>query len=732
MSFPWDRVVGITGVHPSQQIKTDGNGQVVHRFRKVIMRAELIYGLGLCLGVVAAPLTSNAGEPVGTGFSYRGSLSAGGLPANGTYDLKFTLFDTLANGVPVALPLTNQAIHLSGGLFNVGLDFGAGAFDGNKRWLEIGVRTNGADADFETLIPRQELAPHAYALYAADAARAAVAQKVAPAVLSNPWLLTNTANSFSGSFTGNGSGLTGINAAALGGLGSSSFWQTGGNAATSAGLNFLGTTDAQPLEFKVNNMRGIRLEPTAAGAPNFIAGAAINEASVDAIGASIGGGGDPTAGEGNFVGAQFSTIGGGAGNRSEATSDFATIGGGRLNKIGTSSPEFFYFAFPTNSAIGGGYSNLIWVANSVIGGGSQNQIGGPHSFSYEAGQTISGGTRNRIGYQHHHSTIGGGTNNFIDAGTSTIAGGAMNAIPWAGGSYGHSIGGGIGNVIYSGYDGCTLSGGRYNFADGMDTTVSGGSSNGVDGAAAVVAGGSYNEADGDFSVVSGGRSNLVTGSLGAIPGGANNFATGLAFAAGYRARATNQGAFVWASGNTQDFSSTTDNSFHAYTPGGFEVDWGGQGADGQGLKWIALAAQTPGRIINVYNGAYLSSGGNWVDVSDRNAKKDFEPIDSREVLDRVAKLPLSTWTYRSDTEPARHMGPVAQDFHSVFGLGADERHISASDSSGVALAAIQGLNQKLEDEVKARDREIQQLKQTVDELKQLLRSMAETSAGGGR
>ena len=77
------------------------------------------------------------------------------------------------------------------------------------------------------------------------------------------------------------------------------------------------------------------------------------------------------------------------------------------------------------------------------------------------------------------------------------------------------------------------------------------------------------------------------------------------------------------------------------------MDWGGQNATGQGLKWIALAAQTPGRVINVYNGAYLSDGGSWVDVSDRNAKTDFEPINSREVLERVAKLPLTTWSYRS-------------------------------------------------------------------------------------
>jgi hypothetical protein len=39
---------------------------------------------------------------------------------------------------------------------------------------------------------------------------------------------------------------------------------------------------------------------------------------------------------------------------------------------------------------------------------------------------------------------------------------------------------------------------------------------------------------------------------------------------------------------------------------------------------------------------------------------------------------------------------MAQDFHAAFGLGTDERHIATVDADGVALAAIQGLNQKLE------------------------------------
>jgi len=73
----------------------------------------------------------------------------------------------------------------------------------------------------------------------------------------------------------------------------------------------------------------------------------------------------------------------------------------------------------------------------------------------------------------------------------------------------------------------------------------------------------------------------------------------------------------------------------------------------------------------------------------------------------VAALPLHSWSYRSESNSVRHLGPVAQDFHSAFGLGADDKHIAALDSSGVALAAIQGLQREL----RAKQAEIDRLNQ---------------------
>ena len=79
------------------------------------------------------------------------------------------------------------------------------------------------------------------------------------------------------------------------------------------------------------------------------------------------------------------------------------------------------------------------------------------------------------------------------------------------------------------------------------------------------------------------------------------------------------------------------------------------------------------------------------------SKKKFLSIDSLSILEKVVRLPISSWNYKTDTNSLRHIGPMAQDFHATFGLnGTDDKHISSVDEQGVALAAIQGLNQKLE------------------------------------
>ena len=118
----------------------------------------------------------------------------------------------------------------------------------------------------------------------------------------------------------------------------------------------------------------------------------------------------------------------------------------------------------------------------------------------------------------------------------------------------------------------------------------------------------------------------------------------------------------------------------------------------------------------------LGSSGNLVIAgtlsqgSDRHIKQDFTAVNPQAVLDKVAALSIQTWTYTNDVN-RRHLGPVAQDFHAAFGLnGEDDKHIATVDADGVALAAIQGLNQKLEQ----KETEITELKQRLAVLERII------------
>lgn len=111
----------------------------------------------------------------------------------------------------------------------------------------------------------------------------------------------------------------------------------------------------------------------------------------------------------------------------------------------------------------------------------------------------------------------------------------------------------------------------------------------------------------------------------------------------------------------------------------------------------------------------VQTRGTFSQGSDRNIKENFTEIDAKEVLAKVATLPITRWNYKDDPA-APHLGPVAQDFKAAFDLGSDDKFISTVDENGVALAAIQALNQKLEDKEKM----IRALEQRMEKMEQLL------------
>jgi hypothetical protein len=712
---------------------------------------------GLLLATTAAtPLRAQV-----SAFTYQGRLNLNGAPANGYYDFMFRLLNDPTNGVAAPVIPIALAVPVSNGLFTTGMDFGAENFDGANRWLEINVRTNGG-GPFTTLSPRQLLTPTPYAIAATTASNllgALPAGQISGTILnaSLPASPIFSGTVTASNFSGNGAGLTDVSAATLGGLSSSDFWRTTGNAGTTAGTHFLGTTDNQPLEFKVNGLRALLVEfagdsddpgTEPDGAPNIVGGSQINFVAPGVVGATISGGGATnlfTLAYSNSVFANFGAIAGGRGNQIESRAEDATISGGDRNRIGHNSWE---------SVIGGGEFNTIetnaWA--TVIGGGYQNSVGTSATYC-----TIGGGNGNAVIGSVPNATIGGGMLNFIrsSASDATIGGGRGNDVEMfaidatIAGGFGNkirlnahydTIGGGIGNTVERDADYVTVGGGERNLvATNADhCVISGGRENRIESSAiaATIAGGEGNlvQEGAKYSVISGGQGNrlgmsamrsTIVGGYGnridpsalssivsggdfntieslaefaTIPGGYGNMAASYSFAAGNRAKATNQGVFVWGDSIDADITSTNANSVTMRGSGGYR-----------------LFTDT-----NATTGAFLAAGsGSWTSMSDRNAKENLRAADAREVLEKVVALPVQTWNYKSQDASIRHIGPMAQDFKAAFGVGESDTGIATVDADGVALVAIQGLNQKLEEtraENEALKQRLAQLEQAIEKL----------------
>ena len=151
----------------------------------------------------------------GTAFTYQGQLQASGGPANGTYDLSFSLFNTNTGGGAIAGPVTTNGVAVINGLFTVLIDFGPNVFTDGTNWLEIGVETNGAGG-FTTLAPRQQLTPVPFAILAG-----AASNLLGPLTAAQlpAGVLTNNASgvNVTGSFNGDGSGLTNLQFSSIAG-----------------------------------------------------------------------------------------------------------------------------------------------------------------------------------------------------------------------------------------------------------------------------------------------------------------------------------------------------------------------------------------------------------------------------------------------------------------------------------------------------------------------------------
>ncbi len=92
------------------------------------------------------------------------------------------------------------------------------------------------------------------------------------------------------------------------------------------------------------------------------------------------------------------------------------------------------------------------------------------------------------------------------------------------------------------------------------------------------------------------------------------------------------------------------------------------------------------------NGVELfPGGGSWSSVSDRNKKVNFTSLDGEDLLNRISKIKIKSWNYKSQMASIRHIGPFAQDFYKAFKLGESKKSINMVDIDGVNMAAIKAL-----------------------------------------
>ncbi len=289
--------------------------------------------------------------------------------------------------------------------------------------------------------------------------------------------------------------------------------------------------------------------------------------------------------------------------------------------------------------------------------------------------------------------IGGGSGHVINANYATVGGGLINNVTGVHGT----VAGGRNNTA-SGTE-STVGGGLDNSATSDTSTVGGGLGNSAESIHATVGGGNANEASGFVSTIAGGELNVASAAYATVPGGRANAASGeYTFAAGRRAKAAHQGAFVWADSNDADFASTADNQFNVRASGGYRLASNSDASAG-----VSLAA----------------GSGTWASLSDRNAKENIAPIDGKSVLEKVAALPIAIWNYKTQNNGVKHVGPMAQDFRAAFGLGENETTITTVDADGVALAAIQGLNQVVQE----KDAQIKQLEKRLAELEKVMKAV---------
>ena len=271
----------------------------------------------------------------------------------------------------------------------------------------------------------------------------------------------------------------------------------------------------------------------------------------------------------------------------------------------------------------------------------------------------------------------------------------------------------------------------------------------------------WNDSNIGFYSIAGGLNAAAQDIYGVSFGGWTNSDGDAAIALGFRATADanyaiaigravsvdgREGAIMIGDGSTSDsLLATANNQFNLRASGGIRLFTNSTATAGVLIQAYPGSASAPWSgcssvqwVISASNCAYLSNGGTWTNVSDVNRKHGFAAVYGEDVLARLRRMPIRTWTYNSDASGVRHLGPTAQDFHAAFGLnGADDTHIATVDADGVALAAAQALDARTRSQaetiaaqqrtIAAQGREIAELRARLEAIERMLRAQPQAA-----
>ena len=149
-----------------------------------------------------------------TAFNFQGRLNDGANPANGNFEIQFKLYDALSGGTQIGATVSRPNVAIINGIFAAQLNFGAAAFDGSNRFVEIGVRPAGSANAFNILNPRQAILSTPYTIQAQNAAKLGgipASEYVTTSTVGNSFIRNGTTPQTSANFNISGSGFFGGN-----------------------------------------------------------------------------------------------------------------------------------------------------------------------------------------------------------------------------------------------------------------------------------------------------------------------------------------------------------------------------------------------------------------------------------------------------------------------------------------------------------------------------------------